>query len=232
MASSWRYLGAKPEPPKNTNAIQMVRSDDAPPPEGMIEDIEAIPREIIEDTIMAAPTPSLGAQTAQTGGAGQIVEPGSPHPSTHLRMPKDRHRNPMLPATLSDKNGAVVQSASLNGKMVGFYFTASWCGPCKVFTPPLIKFRDHYQDQFEIVMVGSDRSPEDHAAYMKKYNMPWPATEHGSFASRFLYERYGVASVPTLIIVRPDGSTLTTDGRTQLLDDPEAAFTSWLGNSK
>ena len=198
----------------------------------MIEDIEAIPREIIEDTIMAAPTPSLGAQTAQTGGAGQIVEPGSPHPSTHLRMPKDRHRNPMLPATLSDKNGAVVQSASLNGKMVGFYFTASWCGPCKVFTPPLIKFRDHYQDQFEIVMVGSDRSPEDHAAYMKKYNMPWPATEHGSFASRFLYERYGVASVPTLIIVRPDGSTLTTDGRTQLLDDPEAAFTSWLGNSK
>lgn len=229
MATSWRYLGALPDLPKNTNAIQTVQSDDNPAPEGLIETIEPIPPDIIQETIMAAPTPSLGAPSS---GTKQIVEPGSPHPSTHLRMPKDDHRNTMLPATLADKNGGVVQSTTLNGKIVGFYFTASWCGPCKVFTPPLIKFRDHYKDQFEIVMVGSDRSPEDHAAYMKKYNMPWPATEHGSFASRFLYERYGVASVPTLVIVRADGSTITTDGRTQLLDDPEAAFNDWQANSK
>ncbi len=47
--------------------------------------------------------------------------------------------------------------ASLKGKMVGIYFSAHWCPPCRAFTPNLVKFRDKNKDEFEIVFVSSDK---------------------------------------------------------------------------
>ena len=48
----------------------------------------------------------------------------------------------LLPNELLDAGGQEVSIDELKGKYVGLYFSASWCGPCRTFTPKLKKFRD------------------------------------------------------------------------------------------
>ena len=38
-------------------------------------------------------------------------------------------------------------------KYVGLYFSASWCGPCRSFTPKLIDFKNKHADNFEVVLI-------------------------------------------------------------------------------
>lgn len=45
-----------------------------------------------------------------------------------------------FPSDLIDASGKKVDATTLNGKVVGFYFSAHWCGPCRLFTPELVKF--------------------------------------------------------------------------------------------
>ena len=43
-------------------------------------------------------------------------------------------------ATVQDKEGKTFPLSSLQGKsVVGLYFSAHWCPPCKGFTPQLAK---------------------------------------------------------------------------------------------
>jgi len=80
-----------------------------------------------------------------------------------------------LPQTLLDPSERKVSSSILKDKYVGLYFSASWCGPCRSFTPELIKFRNQHQENFEVVLIGGDGSPKAQSKYMKKYEMLWLA---------------------------------------------------------
>ena len=74
---------------------------------------------------------------------------------------------------LLDAKGTEVSKEALAGKTIGIYFSASWCPPCRTFTPKLVKFRDANKKDFEVVFVSSDRSPKDQMGYMKKAGMKW-----------------------------------------------------------
>ena len=43
----------------------------------------------------------------------------------------------LLPDTFYDVEGKTVSKEKLKGKFVGVYFSASWCPPCRKFTPKL-----------------------------------------------------------------------------------------------
>ena len=44
----------------------------------------------------------------------------------------------LLDTTFYDRDGNSVTLDDLKGKYIGLYFSASWCGPCRRFTPKLI----------------------------------------------------------------------------------------------
>jgi hypothetical protein len=56
--------------------------------------------------------------------------------------------------------GAVM--AELEGrKLIGLYFSARWCHPCRIFTPELVSFRNPHKDAFQFVTMSWDRPPNN-----------------------------------------------------------------------
>ena len=71
-----------------------------------------------------------------------------------------------------------VNSLLGDGKVIGFYFSAHWCPPCKAFTPILAEFYNNFKkgehgDKLEIIFVSSDKTDESFDEYFKE--MPWLA---------------------------------------------------------
>ena len=60
-------------------------------------------------------------------------------------------------AQILDKSGNKVTVESLHGKLVGIYFSAHWCPPCRNFTPQLAQKYADFQNAghpFEIIFVS------------------------------------------------------------------------------
>ena len=73
-----------------------------------------------------------------------------------------------------NKKGETVDLANhCAGKVVGLYFSAHWCPPCRGFTPILAEFynKHHAAKNFEIIFVSSDRDQSSFEGYYE--TMPW-----------------------------------------------------------
>ena len=127
----------------------------------------------------------------------------------------------MMGDTLVDAEGKTFKTADVlaGRKNVILYFTASWCGPCRVFTPELVKFADANKDakDFVIVMVGSDRNAAAQDGYMKKAKMPFYAIPYGSPGVRAVKSSYAGGGIPNLVVLDATGKVVKgsyeTDGK-------------------
>lgn len=81
------------------------------------------------------------------------------------------------------QNGDKVAINSLCGKdrVLGLYFSAEWCPPCKGFTPKLVDFYNvkvkEDSPKFEIVFVSWDKDENTFKDYFN--TMPWLAMPYG-----------------------------------------------------
>ena len=108
------------------------------------------------------------------------------------------------------KSGAEVV---MDNEYVLIYFSASWCPPCRKFTPKLVKFYKKYKDKydFEVVMVTSDYSNKEMKSYMKKYRMPWLTVPFENYWIRNRLDSiYGGGGIPNLILVDKKGKVLSS----------------------
>jgi nucleoredoxin len=138
----------------------------------------------------------------------------------------------LFPVGLVDAQGQAVSVDALKEKIVGVYFSAHWCPPCRQFSPLLVKFRDKHSGGFEVVFVSLDHSEKEQQAYMRELEMKWPTVKYGSKAGEALAQRFGVESIPTLVILASDGKEITRDGRADVLDHAETALERWQAESK
>ena len=118
---------------------------------------------------------------------------------------------------------------------IGIYFSAHWCPPCRSFTPLLVKFRDDMVKQgknFEVVFISFDKNETAMQGYMKDAKMQWLAVPFDSPRKNKIANKYGVGGIPTLIILAPDGSTITSGGRADVTKQPGNAFKIWEEKAK
>lgn len=132
----------------------------------------------------------------------------------------------LIPNQLINATGETVDK-NLDGKYVGIYFSAHWCAPCRLFSPELVKFRNSLKDEFEIVFVSSDKSAKKQLGYMQELNMEWVAVPWRSEEAKNLQKKFNVKSIPTLVIISPDGKVLTTSGRADIEALGLEALTTW-----
>ena len=107
--------------------------------------------------------------------------------------------------------GGRLQKAELGGaRLVALYFSASWCGPCRRFTPELVRaYRELKQQhpEFEVVFVSADRSAGDMLGYMREDAMPWPAVKFEQREQRMM--DYAGPGIPCLVLVDANGRVLS-----------------------
>jgi len=129
------------------------------------------------------------------------------------------------------KNAAgetVSAQEALAGKVLGIYFSAHWCPPCRGFTPKLVETYKKMKAKglnFEIIFASSDK---DEAAFKEYFGeMPWLALPHGDKRKEQWSNLFGVNGIPSLAIVDADGNTITKDGRDAVASDPEGDGFPW-----
>jgi len=137
----------------------------------------------------------------------------------------------LLGATLLTKSGQKATADALQGaEVVGLYFSAHWCPPCRGFTPKLGEFYNSLKatKSFEIVFVSSDR---DDASFTEYYgeHAPWCALPFEDRSRKeALSKQFKVQGIPALVLV--DGTTgevITTDARSSVAEDPEGVKFPW-----
>ncbi|GLJ20352.1 hypothetical protein SUGI_0369580 [Cryptomeria japonica] len=112
-------------------------------------------------------------------------------------------------------NGDQVPVSELTGKMVGLYFSAHWCPPCRAFTPKLIQVYNELKqngESLEIVFLSSDRNQQGFEEYYA--SMPWLALPFGDKVKKDLSQYFQIRGIPSLIMIGPDGKTVRKDGAT------------------
>ena len=124
-------------------------------------------------------------------------------------------------------NGHPVEQSLLEGKIIGLYFSAGWCGSCRSFTPALVEFRNRYQKEFEVILVGADGNAAAQKNYVMKYKMPWLLVENQSEDSRFLLSATDAALLPSLIILNYDGQIISREGVTEIKNMNGGALEFW-----
>lgn len=107
--------------------------------------------------------------------------------------------------------------AQLEGKkIIGLYFTAKWCAPCRAFTPKLVKFRNAHAEDFQFVMMSWDKSLEAQEQYLEKAQMKVPAVRFDDPLIKAVGQQFRVRGVPTLLIFDAKGAFITDAGREHL----------------
>jgi len=104
------------------------------------------------------------------------------------------------------------ESALAQTKYYAIYYSAAWCGPCRAFTPDLVKWYKRNKNEnphFELIFVSSDRSEEDMAAYMKEDDMAWPALDFNKNKSNRTLTQYAGNGIPCLVFVDAEGKVLS-----------------------
>ena len=135
---------------------------------------------------------------------------------------------PFLPPEFESSNGKVTKEDVLSNDIIGVYFSAHWCGPCRAFTPKLAQFyKDVNKDkkQIEIIFNSADQDLKGFNEYFS--TMPWIAIPFDSESKSKIDDACGINSIPQLIIFDYKGRVIDDNGRRTVENQGNNAIKVW-----
>ncbi|MBF1424543.1 peroxiredoxin family protein [Prevotella histicola] len=148
---------------------------------------------------------------------GYYNEPGMEKVKKLLASYELRHPGLMYKElTMEDLNGKQVKLSDWvgKGKYVFVDFWASWCGPCRKEMPNVVEAYNRYKNKgLEIVGVSFDSNKLQWSAAVEKLGMTWPQMSDLKGWECAAAKVYGIRSIPSNILIDPQGKIVAMDLR-------------------
>jgi len=110
---------------------------------------------------------------------------------------------------LPNPQGDTVALSDLRGNYVLLDFWASWCKPCRVENPNLVKAYNRYGDQkFEIYQVSLDKNRKDWVSAIEKDNLDWYHVSDLKFWNSSAAQTYNIRSIPANYLLNAKGEII------------------------
>jgi thiol-disulfide isomerase/thioredoxin len=137
-----------------------------------------------------------------------------------------------LKGQLVDAEGKPFTSTAIeDANLYALYFSASWCAPCRKFSPKLIELVKRVgkdNPRLATVLLSNDKERADMLAYLKDEEMPWPAMPLETLQKTPVLLGLAGGSIPHLVILDRHGLVLASsveNGRYIGVDKPFQVLT-------
>lgn len=129
---------------------------------------------------------------------------------------------PFVDFELPDTTGKMVKLSDIagKGKYVLLDFWASWCSPCRAENPNVVKDFKKYGDKgFTVFGVSLDRNAEDWKKGIVADGLEWSNVSDLKFWNCVPAQMYGVGSIPSNVLIDPQGIIIARNLRGENLTD-------------
>ena len=117
---------------------------------------------------------------------------------------------PMAPDfSLRDLSDQAVSLSDFRGRVVLLDFWATWCPPCRMSIPELVKLQDKYRDDgLEILGISLDDPQNELGRYLKEFKEKYKINYRILlFNNKIMQDYFGMESpaIPTMFVIDRDG---------------------------
>ncbi|HMN04399.1 MAG TPA: TlpA disulfide reductase family protein [Flavobacteriales bacterium] len=116
--------------------------------------------------------------------------------------------------TQDTPEGKPLSLSSLRGNVVLIDFWASWCRPCRMENPNVVKVYEKYHKKgFEILGVSLDKDKGAWTAAIKQDGLPWKHVSDLQFWNNAVAQQYGVSAIPYTVLLDREGKVIAKNLR-------------------
>lgn len=115
---------------------------------------------------------------------------------------------PFAGGKVYNPQGDTLDLSAAPGRYTLIDFWASWCGPCRASFPHLRKAYEANRKKVEFISVSLDKNDSDWRKAMDEEKLPWQQYCATPSFSRTIGKEYKITSLPTFLLIGPDGGIL------------------------